>query len=85
MPKRNTSFYAACAIFLPHPIKPPTGEEGRVIFWVIFLLLVGFGAVCLYYGYQAPAEKAQEAAKLIHGGYGFIAASVGMVVIRKFF
>ena len=72
-------------MFLPHGINPPTGEEGRVLFWVIFFVLVGFGAVCLFYGYRAPAEKAQEAAKLIRGGYAFIAAGIGMLIIRKLF
>ena len=42
-----------------------------MLFWGIFVILVGFGAVCLYFGYRAPAEKAQEAAKLIRGGWGF--------------
>jgi high-affinity Fe2+/Pb2+ permease len=66
-------------------LRRPTEQEGRVIFWVIFLVLVGFGAVCLFYGYRAPAEKAEEAARLIRGGYGFIAAGVVMLVIRRFF
>ena len=73
-------------MLLPFGIfKRPTEQEGRVLFWVIFLVLVGFGAVCLYYGYRAPTEKAEEAAKLIHGGYGFIGAGVAMLVIRRFF
>ena len=65
-------------------LKRPTAAERNILFWAIFLLLVGFGAVCLYYGYRAPTEKAEEAAKLIHGGYGFIAAGVAMLVIRRF-
>ena len=72
-------------IFLPHPIKPPTEQEGSVIFWVVFLGLVGFGVVCLCDGYRAPAEKAGEAAKLIWRGYGLIVASVAMLVYRRFF
>ena len=46
------------------PTKPFTFGEGSVMFWSAFLVLVGFGAVCLYFGYRAPAEKAQEASKL---------------------
>ena len=66
-------------------LKRPTAAEWNVLFWAIFLLFVGFGAVCLYYGYRAPAEKAEEAARLIRGGYTFIAAGIVMVVIRRFF
>ena len=72
-------------MYIPQPIKPPTGSEGNVLFWVIFLILVGFGAVCLFYGYQAPVEKAQEATKLIRGGYGFIVAGFVMLVVRRLF
>ncbi len=56
--------------YLPWRIRPPTGSEQTVLFWGIFVLLVGFGAVCLFFGYRALAEKAQEAAKLIRGGHG---------------
>ena len=56
-----------------------------MLFWGIVIIVVGFGVVCLHFGYRAPAEKAQEAAKLIHGGYGFIAVGVLMYVIRRFF
>jgi hypothetical protein len=72
-------------IFLPHPIKPPTGEEGSVIFWAIFLVLLGCGAVCLYLGYRAPAEKAKEAGELIAKGYCFLIANVAMLIYRRFF
>ncbi len=57
----------------------------NVLFWGLFGILVGFGAVCLFFGYRAPAEKDQEAARLIHGGHAFIAASVLMYVVRRFF
>ena len=43
-----------------------------MLFWGIVVILVGFGAVCLFFGYRAAAEKAPEAVKLIHGGYGFL-------------
>jgi hypothetical protein len=56
-----------------------------VLFWIIFLILVGFGAVCLFYGYRAPVKKAQEASKLIRGGYGFIASGFVMLVVRRLF
>ena len=56
-----------------------------MLFRGIFMILVGFGAVCLYFGYRAPAAKAQEAATLIHGGYGFILAAVVMYLVRRFF
>ena len=71
--------------FLPWRIRPPTESEQTVLFWGIAVLLVGFGAVCLFFGYRAPAEKAQEAAKAIHGGYGFVAAGGLMYVLRRFF
>jgi hypothetical protein len=72
-------------MYLPWRIRPPTGSEPTVLFWAIFLILVGFGAVCLFFGYRAPAEKTQEAAKLIRGGWGFIAVGTGMYIIRRFF
>jgi hypothetical protein len=72
-------------MYIPRPIKPPTGSELSVLFWMIFLILVGFGAVCLFFGYRAPVEKAQEASKLIRGGYGFIATGFVMLVVRRLF
>lgn len=72
-------------IFLPHPIKPPTSEEGSVIFWAIFLILLGCGAVCLYLGFRAPAEKAKEAGELIARGYCCLVANVVMLIYHKFF
>ena len=72
-------------IYLPHPIKPPTGDERAVIFWTIFLILVGFGIVCLYFGFRAPVEKGEEAMKLIAGGLCFIVAGVAMLIYRRFF
>ena len=71
--------------YLPWRIRPPTGSEQTVLFWGILVLLVGFGLVCLFFGYRAPAQKAQEAAKLIRGGYGFLAAGAAMYVIRRLF
>ena len=73
-------------MLLPFGIfKRPTGEEGRVIFWMVFLVLVGGGAACLYLGCRAPAEKAEEAAAAIYGGCAFITAGLAMLVIRRFF
>lgn len=72
-------------IFLPHPIKPPTSEEGSVIFWVIFLVLLGCGVVCLYLGYRAPTEKAKEAGEAIMMGFFCLIANVGMLIYRRFF
>lgn len=72
-------------IFLPHRIKPPTDEERSVIFWAIFLVLLGCGAVCLYYGYRAPVEKAKEAGELIAMRYCFLVASVAMLIYHRFF
>ena len=73
-------------MMLPFGIfKRPSEGEGRVIFWTVFLVFVGVGAVCLYMGFRAPAEKAKEAAEAIHGGCALIAAGVVMLVIRRFF
>jgi hypothetical protein len=49
------------------------------------VILVGFGAVCLFFGYRAPVEKAEAAATLIRGGYGFVISGILMYVIRRFF
>ena len=54
-------------------LKDWTPEEFGVIFWIVILILVGFGAVCLIVGYRAPVEKAEQAYKLIRIGYGFLA------------
>jgi hypothetical protein len=72
-------------MFLPRPIRPPTGSEFTVIFWAVVILVAGFGAVCLYFGYRAPVEKGEEAARLIREGYAFIGAGVLMVVVRSRF
>lgn len=72
-------------LFLPYRIRPPTGSQPTVFFRVAFVILVGFGAVCLFLGYRAPPEKASEAAKAIHRGYGLIAAGVAMYVVRRLF
>ena len=57
----------------------------NVLFWIIVAIFVGFGLVCLFFGYRAPAEKAREAAKLIRGGYGFIAVGAAIWAVRRFF
>jgi len=72
-------------LYLPWRIRPPTGSQLTVFFWAIFVILVGFGAVCLFLGYRAPPEKAHEAARVIRWGYGFIAVGVAIYVVRKLF
>jgi hypothetical protein len=57
----------------------------NVLFWIIVVVFVGFGIVCLFFGYRAPAQKVQEAAKVIRGGYGFIAFGVAIRAVRRFF
>jgi hypothetical protein len=64
-------------------IKQPTSAEFSVIFWVSFLILVGFGAMCLIVGYRAPVERAELASKLIWCGYGCIAAGITAYFIRS--
>jgi hypothetical protein len=66
-------------------MRPPTGSEISVLFWVVVIVVVGFGFVCLYFGYGAPADKAEEAGKLIRGGYAFIAGGVALVLCRRYF
>ncbi|MBN1361798.1 MAG: hypothetical protein JW993_14475 [Sedimentisphaerales bacterium] len=72
-------------IYVPQPIKPPTGSELTVLFWVVVIIVLGFGLVCLYFGYRAPADRAEEAAKLIRGGYAFIAGGVVLALVRRYF
>ena len=72
-------------LFLPYRIRPPTETQLTVFFWVVFVILVGFGAVCLFFGYRAPPEKAAEAATAIRYGYGLIAVAVAMYIVRRFF
>jgi hypothetical protein len=72
-------------LFLPWRARPPTEGERNVLFWIVVAIFVGFGLVCLYFGYRAPPEKAQEAAKAIRGGYGFIAVGVVIWAVRRFF
>lgn len=70
-------------MYIPRPIRPPTGSEWTVLFWVAVIIVMGFGIVCLYFGYRAPPDKAAEAARLIRGGYAFIAAGPALVIIRR--
>jgi high-affinity Fe2+/Pb2+ permease len=72
-------------LYLPWRIRPPTESEQNVLFWGIIVFLVGFGVVCLFFGYRAPVEKAEEAAKAIRGGWGFIAAGIGVYLVRRLF
>ncbi len=72
-------------IFLPRRIRPPTQDEMNVLFWIIVTIFAGFRLVCLFFGYRAPAQKAQEAAKLIRGGYGFVAFGVAIWAVRRSF
>jgi hypothetical protein len=72
------------AVFIPRPIRPPTGNEWTIVFWIVVAAIIGFGVVCLYLGYRAPAEKAEEAATLIRGGYLRIVGGFGLVVARRF-
>ncbi len=72
-------------MFRPRLSKPPTEADRIVLFWTIFIALMGIGLVCLYFGYRMPVARAQEAAKLIRSGYGLIAAGVVMFVIRRFY
>ncbi|UCG55598.1 MAG: hypothetical protein JSU70_12095 [Phycisphaerales bacterium] len=65
------------------PPKPSTPSDYTALFWAACLIVVGFGAVCLVFGYRAPPEKAQEAAKLIHVGYGLIAGVAVALAIRR--
>ncbi len=71
-------------LYLPWRIRPPTESEMSVLFRIIVAIFVGFGFACLSFGYRAPAERAQEAAGLIRGGYGFIAFGVAIWAIRRF-
>jgi len=66
-------------------MRAPNAAEFSVLFWLLLLFLLGFGVVCLYFGYRAPPDKADEAAKAIRGGYGFIASAVAIYGIRRWF
>jgi hypothetical protein len=72
-------------LFLPYRIQSPTNTQLSAFFWVFFMILLGFGAVCLFLGYRAPAEKAAEAARAIRYGYGSIAVAALIYLIRRFF
>lgn len=72
-------------IFIPRPIRPPTNAELTVLFWAVFVLLVVLGIVALAVGYRAPVERAEEAAKLIQGGWRLMGAAALMLIIRRFF
>ncbi len=68
-----------------HPMKTPKGDGVTVIFWTVIVIVVGFGIVCLFYGFGAPTDKAEEASKLIRGGFGFIAFGIVACLVRKYF
>jgi hypothetical protein len=72
-------------MFLPYRIKPPTPGQFAAFFWTLFIILIGFGVVCLYMGYRAPPERMQDAAETIRYGYGSIAVAVAIYIIRRWF
>lgn len=54
-----------------------------MIFWLLVLACWGFATVLLYLGWTAPAEKAAEAALAQKVGFGFVAAGVALLLIRR--
>jgi hypothetical protein len=70
-------------LFLPYRIQSPTPTQLSAFFWAILVILVGFGALCLFLGYRAGPEKAAEAARAIRYGYASIAVALAMYIGRR--
>jgi hypothetical protein len=49
-------------------MKPPSADEWTVIFWCVVIVLIGCGVVCFAYALRAPAEKVEEATRLMKSG-----------------
>ena len=69
------------------PTQPMTPGGWKVLIAVLFLVSLALGALCLWLGYRAPANQAQNAATVIRGGYGCLVfagiIAVGIVLYRR--
>jgi hypothetical protein len=65
-------------------MKPPGPDDWTVIFWLVVIVLVGCGVVCFAYALRAPAEKVEEATRLMWHGLKCFAAALGLWAIRRF-
>jgi len=61
---------------MPQPTKDPTPAEYKVLGCLFILVLTVGGAVLLYLGYRAPADKARLASLLIKTGWGAVGLSL---------
>lgn len=52
-----------------------TAGERAVLVWLIILGSAAVAMTCFYFGFTAPAEKAEQAGQLRLFGYGFAAAA----------
>lgn len=57
--------------------KRSTPMERLVIVWLVIVLCLGTGGVCLYFAFTASPAKAAEAAELRLYGWGFLGAAFG--------
>ena len=64
-------------MIIGHPSKDPTPGEYKVIFWVFFILLFGFGLIAIFFGLRVPEENEELGNQLIRYG----CASLGIAFI----
>jgi hypothetical protein len=80
---------AIMSLFFNFRIRGPTDAEEVVIrwvlFWGVFLAFAGLGATCVFLGYQAPPEKAVEAARAIRLGFMSVGIAAAMYIVRRYF
>ncbi len=60
-----------------------TPGEGKVIFWVLTILLLGLGGTGLVVGFQATGDDEEAAAVLIR--YSAWSVAIGVVMLAGYF
>ena len=63
--------------------KRSTPAERLVIVWLLILIALGLGVVCLYFGYTAAADKAAEAEQLRVYGFALLGVGLGIWLIHR--
>ncbi len=60
-----------------------TPSERAVLVWLLVLGCLALSIACFYLSWQAPPNKATEAAALRRYGFGFATSALALVILRR--